>query len=216
MSTDESKKVSNPANGLRFDLVIAVCALLISSLATGASWWQARVLQAQTQVLENQLGAQVWPYVSTNISVDGSTIKIDIENDGLGPAVMRSFSATVDGRSKGNFIDVLHALLGPNIRGRAKGQNLQLSLGGVGNGAVLRSGDSVNELTFKSKKFAAPLLRGFARIDFSTCYCAIIPGKCWQSSVRSSRDPQPVETCHEVKSDLLHAPVVEELLNQNY
>ncbi len=67
MSKDE-ESVSRIVRGVRFDLAIAVCALLISTIAAGASWWQARVMQAQTHVLEEQLGAQVWPYVSVTVA----------------------------------------------------------------------------------------------------------------------------------------------------
>src|ERR1700723_3276144 len=115
---DEASSRMEPA--IRFDLIIAVCALLISTLATGASWWQARVLQAQTQVLQEQLGVQVWPYVSVTSSMDSNTEKISVSNDGPGPAVLRSLSATVDGFPKSSFIDILHATLGPNPVARSR------------------------------------------------------------------------------------------------
>jgi hypothetical protein len=66
---ERSDTVSKVERGIRLDFAIAVCAPLISSLAAGASWWQARVLQGQTQVLQEQLGAQVWPYVSLTESI---------------------------------------------------------------------------------------------------------------------------------------------------
>ena len=97
---------------MRLDLAIAVCALLISTLAAGASWWQARVLQAQTKVLQAQLGAQVWPYVSVSEGLDKNTVLVTLSNDGLGPAILRSFSATVDGVEQSSFIGILHAMLG--------------------------------------------------------------------------------------------------------
>jgi hypothetical protein len=85
--------LSRTVRGLRFELVMAVCAPLISTLATGASWRQVRVLQAQTQVLQEQLGAQVWPYISV--------------------------SATGDGVPKSNFIAIMHAVLGPKLVARS-------------------------------------------------------------------------------------------------
>jgi hypothetical protein len=205
------------ARAIRFDLIIALSALLISSLATGASWWQARVLVAQTQVLQDQLGAQVWPYISVSMDTDGSsTVKINIANDGLGPAVLRSAVVTVDGVPRANFIDVMHAILGPNLVARAHGDRIGLSLSAGAPGSVLRPGESVQALGLKSKRYAVPLLRAYKRMNFRTCYCAIIPGKCWQTDSASLRDPQPVQACPVIASDLLHAPIADELLNTNY
>jgi hypothetical protein len=89
--------------------------LLISTLAAAASIWQARVVQVQSGVLQQQLGVQVWPYLSVSENIIGDTAQISIENDGLGPAILRSASAFVHGKSKPNFIAILNATLGPNI-----------------------------------------------------------------------------------------------------
>jgi hypothetical protein len=80
---------------LRVDVVIAVCALLISTLACMASIFQ-------TRVIADQLSATVWPYVdvTTNIvmSPRDTGWSVTIANDGLGPAVLRSVLLTVDGK----------------------------------------------------------------------------------------------------------------------
>src|ERR1700761_4561185 len=93
---------SEIGRAVRLDLVIAVCALLISTLAASASWWQARVMQAQTAVLQEQLGAQVWPYVSVNEGFANNQVQLSLSNDGLGPAILDSVQATVDGVPKSN------------------------------------------------------------------------------------------------------------------
>lgn len=199
---------------VRGDLVIAVCALLISSLATGASWWQARVLQAQTLVLQEQLGAQVWPYVGVSENTSNDTVQLNIENDGLGPAILRSASATIDGTPKSSLVDVMHAILGPNLLGRRRhGEKMSLTLNSSGPGSVLRAGTSMTAFSLTSKRFAAPLATGLSRrrLDIRICYCAVIPGKCWLSDSASSRDPQPVRFCPEMHNDLLHTSPLETL-----
>jgi hypothetical protein len=50
----------------RLDLVIAICALIVSALATTASWWQSRIVA-------QQLSSQVWPYLSVQTSYDGQS-----------------------------------------------------------------------------------------------------------------------------------------------
>jgi len=92
----------------RIDIVIALCALLVSTLATAASWYQTRVIQ-------QQLSAQVWPYLTVTEDISGDLFSLSIENDGLGPAVIRNLSASVDHRPVGTYVDLMHAILGPNI-----------------------------------------------------------------------------------------------------
>jgi hypothetical protein len=213
----EREAVWSLARGVRLDLVIAVCALLISTLATGASWWQARVMQTQTLVLQDQLGAQVWPYVGVSEDLDGetNTARISVENDGLGPAVLRSMSATVDGVPKAGFIEVLHAILGPNlIARRPHREKMHLDLSNSGVGSVLRPGISTVAFGLTSKTFARAFVRAYPRLSISLCYCAILPGKCWQSVSNSSQDPKPIATCPEKTNDLLHQSPADFLNNE--
>jgi hypothetical protein len=202
-------------SGLRFDLVIAVCALLISTLATGAAWWQARVLAAQTRVLQEQLGAQVWPYVNSSEGINGDTVRIDITNNGLGPAVLRSVVASINGVSEPNYIDILHALLGPNLLARKPhGEKLNYGLDTETPGFVMRPGAGIRLFSLESKTYARAFLRAYARVRTKICYCAIIPGKCWLSDSNSG-NPQPVPSCHEISNDILHSSAVNEILVPN-
>jgi hypothetical protein len=201
--------------GLRFDLVIAVCALLISTLATGAAWWQARVLAAQTRVLQEQLGAQVWPYVLSSEGINGDTVRIEITNDGLGPAVLQSVVASINGVSESNYIDILHALLGPHLVARKPhGEKFSYGLNTESPGFALRPGDTINVLTLQSTTYARAFLRAYGRVRTKICYCAIIPGKCWLSDSNSG-NPQPVPACHEIANDILHSSTVNEILSPN-
>jgi hypothetical protein len=187
-----------------------VCALLISTLAAAASFWQARVLQ-------DQLGAQVWPYVSVSEDFTGNSVQIGVANDGLGPAIVRSATAAVDGVPKSNFIDIMHAVLGPHLVDR-KGhkRRINLSINSGNPGSVLRPGVSTVAFGMGSKEYAVPFARAFSRMEFRICYCAIVPGKCWLSDSASAQDPKPVSACPEIRNDLLHAPAMEELLNRNF
>ena len=204
-SNSERKDAVSLARGIRLDALIAVCALLVSSLATAASWWQTRVVQ-------QQLSAQVWPYISISSALDADTIKLSIANDGLGPAILRSASLTFEGRPEPNFIALLHAILGPNVSARRpKGERMGLDLAGLPPGGVLRAGDSITAFALTSKRFAPTFMLAASRISVRTCYCAIVPGTCWQSDSGSQDDPQPVGVCPEIKNDLLHADLGREL-----
>ena len=199
--------------GVRFELVIAVCALLISTLATVASWWQTQAAWQQTRIIDEQLSAQVWPYVGFSIGIaKADTDEFTIENDGLGPAVVRSVAVLVDGKERSSFVDMLHTVLGPNIvRRKARGESIGLTENSSGPGFVLRPGDSQKMLAFRSKTFAKQLILAYRRIDIRTCYCAIVPGRCWQMDTAGNSDPQPISACREDPRDLLHVVTVNEL-----
>jgi hypothetical protein len=193
------------ARGIRLDLLIAVCALLISSLATAASWWQ-------TRVIEEQLSAQVWPYVSVNEDLSESAVKISIVNNGLGPAILRSMVLSIDGKPKSSFVDVLHSILGPELQHRRpRNELMNLNLSSPGAGGVLRAGDSNTLFEFTSKHFARQLAVGTTHLDIRTCYCAIIPGRCWLTDSSVSADPKQLGECPVVTNDWLHAPVMQQL-----
>ncbi len=201
----DGRRFASLARGVRVDLVIAVCALLVSSLATAASWWQTRVVQ-------QQLSAQVWPYLELSETIDGDTVQVLLVNNGLGPAILRSLVASVDGKPRGGTIGVLHAILGPHVFKRVrKGERTALSLSTSGPGSVIRAGDSAKLFSLTNRRFAPLILRAYPRTEFRTCYCAIVPGTCWLQDSNSSADPQPVSSCPEVSDDLLHESITDVL-----
>jgi hypothetical protein len=217
---DDTSKL---ARGIRLDLVIAVCALLISSIAACASWWQARLLVGQTEVLQEQLGAQVWPYVSNTVGINGNTVTIDIRNDGLGPAIIQSFSVAVDGTPERGYIAILHAMLGNHLIARSPvGDKMQIMMDSGSRGMVMRPADNSNPnantlgFAITSKRFATQILRASKRLSFRICYCAIIPGKCWLEVTPAFENPKPETSCPEDPHDLLHSSAVDELTNKNF
>jgi hypothetical protein len=196
---------------IRLDLLIAVCALLISSLAMAASWLQSRETARQTQVLEEQLGAQVWPYVGVGIDLvgGGDDATISLENDGLGPAVLYSLSATVDGKPKSNFIEVLHAILGPNlVKRKPHNEPMGVDIDNESVGSVLRPGETTRLFRFTSRHYAPTFVFAYRRLAIRVCYCAIIPGKCWLSATKDNSPPLPVDTCQSVPHDVLHSSML--------
>jgi hypothetical protein len=53
--------------GFRIDLIIALCALVVSSLATAAAVWQSHVVA-------QQLSSQVWPYVAFQTTYEKNAV----------------------------------------------------------------------------------------------------------------------------------------------
>jgi hypothetical protein len=170
----------------RLDLVIAICALFVSSLATAASWWQSRIVATQ-------LSSQVWPYLSVQTTYDGSSVALTVSNEGLGPARVRSIVLSLDGKPHQTLTGVLDAIA------PAKRRNLRGQFSDVAPGSVIRVGGTVTLFRIGDRTVTGALLRNYKRLDLAVCYCPIIPGDCWLvrrgGSDMGAADPQTVAEC---------------------
>ncbi len=182
----------------RLDLVIAICALFVSSLATAASWWQSRVVA-------QQLSSQVWPYLSVQTSYGGGVVSLSVSNEGLGPARVRSIVLSLDGKPRRKLTDVL------DVIAPAKHRNLRGQFSDVAPGSVIRVGGTVTLFKIGDRKTTSALLRNYRRMDLEVCYCAIIPGDCWVVTKRGgdvgNGDPEVVAECPDRRSFMLQSGV---------
>ncbi len=197
MSDDEPNAATSDTpkalrKAIRLDLVIAVCALVVSGLATSASWWQ-------THVVARQLEAQVWPYLTITGTLSSKEVSYTLSNDGLGPAVIRSVVLSVDGKPQPTMVDAMHALIG-----RMGTQAHALSMAAPGPGTVIRVGGSVTMLHLTSPVLAPKLARQTGRVALRVCYCSIVGG-CWLKESQQS-DPRIVASCPNVGTAQLQEP----------
>ena len=180
--------------GFRIDLVIAVCALLVSSMATVASVWQSRVVA-------QQLASQVWPYVAFQTTYDSKGVTLSISNEGLGPARVRWIRLLIDGKPQHTLIGAMKFLQPhkePEIRG---------SFSDLSPGHVIRVGGSSTLFRITNKPAIALIVKNYRRMLIESCYCPIIEGNCWiarsggQTSTPS--DPQTVAVCPDYVAQML-------------
>jgi hypothetical protein len=176
---------------LRTDLFIAVSALLISSLTCVSTI-------IQTHVIANQLSATVWPYLSYDSTYDQNSVEVEIINDGLGPALVRSALLTVDGRPMATWEDAGKAL------GKSHGATrLHGSFSSLGPGSVIRAGAAhqLVHLTITGGRLADQVvaiarLRNWmqARVIVTICYCSTLDN-CWLTR-SGPGSPEPSEIGH--------------------
>ena len=184
--SDAGESRARESKTFRLDLVIAICALFVSSLATAASWWQSRVVATQ-------LSSQVWPYLSIQTSYDSSSVALTISNEGLGPARVRSVVLSLDGKPHQKLTEIL------DIIAPAQRRNLRGQFTDVARSSVIRVGGTVTLFRIGDRAVMSALLRNYKRMDLAVCYCPIISGDCW--FVRKSGaddgdgDPQSVAEC---------------------
>jgi hypothetical protein len=87
----------------RLDFFIAIAAVLISAITAGTLFYQ-------TRVIGDEFAATIWPYLSVGTAYDTGGETIEVANDGVGPALVRSAQLYVDGRKVRAWNDYLKAL----------------------------------------------------------------------------------------------------------
>ena len=196
--SDADEPRARESQTFRLDLVIAICALFVSSLATAASWWQSHVVA-------QQLSSQVWPYISVDASYDPKSLSLVIANEGLGPARVRSVVLSLDGKPRRTLVEVLDSIA------PAKHRQLRGQFADIERGSVIRVGGSITLLRISDRTIVQAFLRNYNRLDLAVCYCPIIPGDCWIARKggrdTGNGDPQVVAECADERRFMYHSGV---------
>ncbi|MGA8841216.1 MAG: hypothetical protein WB491_12065 [Candidatus Aquilonibacter sp.] len=184
----------------RLDFFIAIAALLISALTAGA-------LVYQTRVIADQYAATIWPYLAVNGTLSPNGGALDLDNDGLGPALIESAQLVVDGKNVAGWDSYLHALL-KDKETLAYFTQLQTNLllgkpfsgsvstDSVGPGTTIRPGDSLTLMKMDLPGAPVATMKRHS-IGLKLCYCSLNKS-CWtlDTSVKKpSEETQPVAAC---------------------
>lgn len=177
-------------------IIIALLAVLISSVSAYISLKESRIMLNQQTILAEQQEASVWPYLANRISMNykedtAVTITYTVVNKGVGPAI----------------IDTVNYLYnGEGIKGWALGEKLQKdfphlkvkqNMNAMLDGVVLAPGENhkvISGTISKSKGDTTVLSILVNSIDYELhyCYCSVY-GKCWY--VGEDREISPSTDC---------------------
>lgn len=171
---------------LRFESLIAICALLISAI-TGAA------VVYQTRVIESQYAATIWPYISVDTFVTNQRrVDIEMTNDGLGPALIRSAQLFVDGKHVKSW-DYFESL----VR-RDAGDRISFGSSSVNASTTIRPGESHQLITAHLKPGIPPGILARHHVVLSFCYCSL-NNSCWNlhsvPGTVSGEYPHQVSAC---------------------
>lgn len=175
---NEQADLSHPGRRFDWDRVTGVSALLVSLVAVLVAAYTA-------QLQRQQVRAQVWPHVIFYNA--GNLGEFHVANKGMGPAMVQSVRATVDGKPVQDWTR-LAGMIG------LSGDGLTYS---SLNGAVLAPGDDFTYLQPQTReKF--DLLRAAAgqRWNVALCYCSALD-ECWTAE---SHPRNPEDATREVKA----------------
>jgi hypothetical protein len=178
----------------RLDFAIALGALLISTVAAGAAIYQ-------THVIAQQFSATVWPYLSFDQTNSPALLEVNLSNDGLGPAIVRSATITWDGKPQSSLESMFVALarlpraLAAARRAPQARLHVKLLTSTPTLGMVLPANSQHTIFRMEGSPIVEDFRPGIGHLDISLCYCSLT-GTCWVSSFKDrSGLPRPVRGC---------------------
>jgi hypothetical protein len=179
----------------RLDFVIALGALLISTVAAVATVYQ-------THVIAQQFSATVWPYVSFDENNSPWSVELDLRNDGLGPAIVRSVSVTFDGKPQASIEAMLAAFAKREPQAQAAataairaGAKLKITTSTPTSGLVIPANSQHVVVRLEGPVLVRYFMPAVKRVGISLCYCSLT-GTCWKQSFQSrASEPTITQSC---------------------
>ncbi len=182
----------NARNGMRFAQIGTASALAFSMLALLTSVYQTGLMQSQTELMQKQSRASVWPYISLGENStnrhgeEAFTWRID--NNGVGPAKIESVVVSLDGKPYTTW-DKVFAALKPDM----PFHGAQSSVNGTVLPPSLNRETTVEMVKPSDPQLARAVLEAKDRFQIQVCYCSVYDD-CWIARV-TERDPKPVAHC---------------------
>lgn len=164
----------------RIDRWLSIAAAIGAICAVAIAVYQAALAREQQR-------ASAWPFLAqSNSYVVGQPYTRQIENQGVGPARIRSFQVLVDGKPAHTWSDVVRALTNQPDSG--------LAYSSFGRGKVVPTGATRVLVSLPAGKQAQSFWQAAqTRLQTVVCYCSIYD-ECWQADTRA-REPARVSAC---------------------
>lgn len=179
---------SNPGKKIKAEMLVGLSAVVIGVCALAVSLYETKLMREEQR-------AAVLPLIELarshyTESADGDTSKwrlsLHAENVGIGPARVRDFVVTVDGKPHPTWRSAVRDLLGRDI---------DVSYGQSSiNGRTIPAERQVTMFDLSSTELAAEIVENFDRLEFEACFCSVFD-ECWTTSYSTFGASQPVEQC---------------------
>lgn len=185
----------------RFDLYVALLALLISGVAAAASAYQ-------TYVIRQQFSATVWPYLTFITTSSGNdSFELSVSNAGIGPALIRKAVVTRDGKPvvvtlSPTSAPALSVAFEPERFAAERDESkpgvhgkTSLTVTSIVRGDVVPAGAKLLLLRVDGRFLARRIIADMRRIDVQLCYCSLL-GNCWTKRLWDpASEPHAVGSC---------------------
>jgi hypothetical protein len=164
-----------------FASIGAASAIIVAVCSLGITLYEARITREHQKL-------SVWPRLAMSISDSGGVFTRTVVNNGLGPALVRSYQVTVDGKPMASWTAVLRTLM-PAAHG------LPYVYSSFGRGSVLLPGAQLNVLTVSTDSVNRMLREAEPRVGTTVCYCSLY-NECWVAR-SGETDPVAIDRCDE-------------------
>ncbi|WP_111670150.1 hypothetical protein [Algoriphagus litoralis] len=126
------KKVGKKKFKIDVNVLLGLSAVFLSASALIVSI-------IQTTIFKEQQRATVWPYMQLTTFFSGDSYSYGLENKGVGPAIIKDFSYTYQGKSFKSTREAFTAIFGAGTKG--------VGYSAIAKDYVFKSGESIATLT---------------------------------------------------------------------
>ena len=180
--TDEQ----NQTRKIHPEMLVGLSAVVIGICALGVSFYEAGLMRKEQR-------AGVIPLLELSRSYyweaeeERSRLLLQAENVGIGPALIRDFHVTVDGKPFQSWNAAIRELIG---------HEASISYGqSTINGRTIPPQRLVTMMSLNDSELTPRILEEFGRLDFEACFCSVFD-ECWTTSYSTFGAAFPVEACH--------------------
>jgi hypothetical protein len=166
--TEESPR----KKGIKPEMLVGVSAVFIGVCALVVSLYE-------TQLMREEQRASVLPilemgrsHYTRKESPEKWRLSLHVENVGIGPAVIRDFRVTVDGKPHPTWRSAIEALIGEDVT-ISYGQSTI-------NGRTMPAERTIKMFDLSNAEIAADIVREFERFNYEACFCSVF-GDCWKT-----------------------------------
>ena len=149
----------------RNQYILAMAALLFSAIAMVIAFFELRSS-------DRQLEANVWPYVDMNIDLEADTFSLDLQNKGMGPALIHEFRLLLRDQEVVNALELADAAEYPL-------EGLSMSTETVQD-SVLSVGERLVAFRIDGEDVGLRLRDLITEMDVQICYCSL-NNQCWDN-----------------------------------
>lgn len=156
---------------LRADLIVALLAVIIGLCTMFVYIYQARIMSKQMHMT-------AWPYLETNFSTTNSSFVVNVQNKGIGPAIIKKAYVVVDDipyeDTKPNIDSITYRITG--VRNILNGYTNLL-------GRVMAPNDVVQfvEVSDSTKLNVFLMAMRKHKVRIEICYCSVFD-ECWKAT----------------------------------
>jgi len=154
----------------RLNSILTYTAIFISFCAFFVSIYQTQALKTQTEIMQEQQHASVWPRLFISRNTGPNIHQIVLQNDGVGPAIIKSVEISLDGKTYKSWDDLFSAINGKKDNSISKS---------FVNNRVIKSGQQIIMCNLLDIELINKMNQLYPKITFDIYFTSVY-GRCWR------------------------------------